>query len=370
MTNNRNDIIIAGGGLAGMATAYYLKKYVPQLKVKLLEQRSEYSQDKHWSFWLDKNTDFDFAHIIHQSYQKWCVGIDDNSICNSERFSYSVIRSADWYADVLSVINDVVEFNVTCEMVSKQEVTTNKGTYRAPMIINALPIEFAATSLYQQFNGYLVKSSNPAFNPDCATLMDFSISQPSDNNRICSFMYVLPFNTQEALVEPTVFTRNTISQQWFEDALSSYMTKKNIENWSIVETESGMLPLGFLQPTSDSGFPIGTRAGWIRPSTGYAFLNSLSLAKLLAKEIATTGALPKTPYSPYSKSAKWMDRIFLEVMQQSPHLLPNIFNHWFKYLPADDMVKFMQDSVGPLITARLILNTPHKRQFMRQLWMS
>src|ERR1044071_6036177 len=44
MTNNTYDVIIIGGGVMGCATAYYLLKYEPQLKVAILEMDPTYAK--------------------------------------------------------------------------------------------------------------------------------------------------------------------------------------------------------------------------------------------------------------------------------------------------------------------------------------
>jgi len=363
------DILIAGGGLSALMLAYYLKKFMPDFRVKIFEKRPRYSQDKHWSFWLDKREAFDFPLLISHRFSQWSVtgAMHINKMCHSQHFEYCVIRSEDFYAHMTDQLSEYVDFGVECVGVTSKTIETNTGTYHAPMVINAMPPESTAPELYQQFHGWVIETPEPVFDTQSATLMDFSIAQPQG---ACGFMYVLPFSPQRALIEPTALTKERLPALWFSQALKHYLAKKNITQHRIVEEEQGCLPLfspSFF-PDAGDGFAIGIRAGWIRPSTGYAFLNTLRQAKMLAQYIANHHVLPKQPSSAFSKTSGWMDGVFLRVMQQSPKILPDIFTRWFESVPCDQLVRFLQDQGSLLDALAVISRSAHKEQFLRQLW--
>lgn len=363
------DILIAGGGLSALMLAYYLKKIAPDFRVKILEKRLCYSQDKHWSFWLDKREAFDFRSLISHRYPQWSAKstINNNKVCYSKHFEYCIIRSEDFYAHMMAQLGECVDFDAECLRVAADNIQTSVRTYHAPMVMNAMPPESSTPLLYQQFYGWVIETQDPVFDMQSATLMDFSIAQPQG---ACGFMYVLPLSSQRALVEPTAFTKDSVTADWFSQAMEYYLAKENITQHRIVEEEQGCLPL-FLPPflpAAGDGFPIGARAGWIRPSTGYAFLNTLRCAKTLAQYISNHHALPKHPLPAFSKTARWMDAVFLAVMRQSPEIMPDVFVRWFESVPCDQLVRFLQDQGRVSDALAIILHSAHKQKFLRQLW--
>ena len=77
---------------------------------------------------------------------------------------------------------------------------------------------------------------------------------------------------------------------------------------------------------------------------------------------------PKSPSLAFSKTARWMDGVFLRVMKQSPEILPDVFARWFESVPSDQLVRFLQDQGRMRDVPAIIINSAHKKQFLRQLW--
>ena len=93
-------------------------------------------------------------------------------------------------------------------------VTSNLSTYTTSKFFNST-IDISKLEnnkkhplLKQHFIGWFIKTSNPVFNVNCATFMDFSIPQKGNTR----FMYVLPFSEREALVEYTLFSSNLLQE--------------------------------------------------------------------------------------------------------------------------------------------------------------
>ena len=66
--------------------------------------------------------------------------------------------------------------------------------------------------LQQHFVGWFIKTDKEHFNSEIATFMDFDINQ----NKKTSFIYLLPLNKKEALVEYTLFSKERLKFAEYE----------------------------------------------------------------------------------------------------------------------------------------------------------
>jgi lycopene beta-cyclase len=362
------DVLIAGGGLSGLTLAYYLHQFAPQLDVKVIESRSTYTQDKHWGFWRKKEAAFDFEDVIYNRYDQWKVANPYKEVCcRSDAYQYCIIRSEDWYNYVMKELANKIITNSKVVQISHQHIQTETTTYRAPLVFDSTHRGANASTFFQQFTGWLIESEDVRFDTRTMTLMDFRISQPKD---ACGFLYVLPFGEGKVLIEPTVFTKKIMDTTWFEHQLKEWLNLNAIKNFTLLEKETGLLPMKLIghSITVNQAYPIGNTAGWMRASTGYAFLNTIRLGKLLAQHIATTRALLKQPLVKFSPSALWLDKVFLKVMSRHPETLPVIFSDWFAKLPSEDIIHFLQDESDLVTNLNLIAHTTHKHLFLKNLW--
>lgn len=366
MSLYRHDIVIAGGGLAGLAFAWSLRQHAPHLSVKVVETRSAYGQDRHWGFWWPIHMPFSFEESVTTRLSAWRVASQtEETIVTARRYSYCIIRSADWYDKVLAQLTDIVVTDAPCTAVTPEAVTTPTDTYEGRMVVNAMPPDTSSASLFQAFRGFVVETQQPVFDPQTLTLMDFTLNQPPQG---CGFLYVIPFSAHSALIEPTVLTASLPGDDWYGQSLEAFMQPRAGTGWHIRDEEAGCLPLdGLPCPQSAPVYPIGTRAGWMRPSTGYAFIRSLRLADNLARYIARHDALPpRIPYA-YRWLARRMDRCFVRLIRDNPQALPAIFTHWFSRLDADRFVAFLQDEGSPLDALSVITHARDKRRFLNAM---
>ena len=52
----KKDCVVLGGGCSGLGLAYALSQREHHLDCLILEERSQYTHDKTWCFWENKNT--------------------------------------------------------------------------------------------------------------------------------------------------------------------------------------------------------------------------------------------------------------------------------------------------------------------------
>lgn len=360
------DVIIAGGGLSGLMVGYFLRQLAPDMQLCIIEARPHYEADRHWGFWWPNGQAHPFSDAVIQRYPAWHIKTRQGRVlsCRAEKYHYELLDSGKWYQLVEQHLGASIVYEERCDAVTAQTIRTNKNRYTAPIVLDARPPEVSDVPLVQQFRGYIVETAEAYFDRHNMTLMDFSIRQPASG---FGFLYLLPLSSRRALVEPTAYTPSALDSHWFEQQLHQVMVNTD---YRCVAEEQGCLPLGLSKPALDAhaAYPVGTRGGWMRPSTGYAFYQTMKMARQLARVIVTNCSLPGRRESrSYSRQAEYLDRIALRVMRDHPTVMPDIFSRWFSALSPDEMVRFLQDNASGKTRLRLIAQTPWKRHFLESL---
>lgn len=375
MSESQHDIIIAGGGLAGLSMGYFLKDLAPELDVLILERRERYEQDRHWGFWHLHHQPHPFEMLISTYYTGWKLvsPYGKTTRPESKRYHYCVIRSGDFYAHLSQTLGSWLKMGISCDAIRAHYVSSGEHTYRARIVFNALPPAVREVPLYQSFLGRVIETETPIFDAQQMTLMDFSIPQPE---RGFGFLYILPFSATRALIEPTQFTPNAAASHWYDERIIDFLKHHQVKRWQEIEQERAALPMAMTpcmmnhEAMNREGIPLGMRAGWMRPSTGYAFQKTMQLSRLYARGAATFPHLPPTLSSAYSLLARAMDAQFLHLMRRKPQYMPDIFYHWFDRVDADQMVDFLQDRKGLKHFLSVIAHARHKGLFLSHLWKS
>jgi lycopene beta-cyclase len=171
--------------------------------------------------------------------------------------------------------------------------------------------------------------------------MDFSESTPS---RIL-FLYLLPFSKNRALIEATVFGRETMSPEDLTPSLRSLLGKRlGGAGFSVMRSEHGILPMGrrLSPPHRGRGYVhAGLAAGGARPSTGYAFQRIQRWAHECTAAVAH-GEAP-LPHAADPVIQRAMDELFLRVLRARPDLAPGIFFSLFGNVEPRRIARFMSD---------------------------
>ena len=124
--------------------------------------------------------------------------------------------------------------------------------------------------LWQHFKGRVVSFNQPVFDQQVARLMDFNVPQHSAT----AFMYLLPINEMQALVEYTLFSDQILPISEYDKVLNEYLSKHYPDfTYTIQHEEIGAIPMtqqvfsNFKAPM----YAIGALGMAIKASTGYAF---------------------------------------------------------------------------------------------------
>ncbi|GAA4391383.1 lycopene cyclase family protein [Hymenobacter koreensis] len=349
------DYILAGGGAAGLSFAYHISQE-PRLRNKrvlLLEPEPKDQNDRTWSFWTDTPTLFDS--VVAREWRQLAFRSPELDVVRPlQRHRYCTIRGIDFYRFVREALAARPEqFTWVPTTVDALENTTNgvvartpQGEFTARYAFDSRPpkllYDVRYRYLWQHFVGWEVETEYDAFDADTPVFMDFRVPQQQE----CRFMYVLPFTKRRALVEYTLFSGKLLATEEYEAALRQYLAELlGGRPYRITEVEQSAIPMTdqpFADRTGARIIHLGTRAGRVKASTGYAFLRMQQHAARLTAALASTGEPPAN-----LTGDQWQFRLFdtllLDIMQRQGETTSGIFTELFANNSVEHIFDFLDE---------------------------
>ena len=193
-----NSLILLELDRAGLLAGKRIVVYEPEQKK---------SNDRTFCFWLEPKVlhDAGLDKIVSHSWS--AVLVNEFSAQSLAGKKYFYLRADALYAHTSQLLS---QYDVTL----RAEVLQDYPKALAHFVFDSRPPHFDLNDqidvqISQSFYGWLVKTEAPVFDPEVFTMIDFSIPQ----NGHTQFLYVLPFDTRQALIEPTRFGEVLISEQ-------------------------------------------------------------------------------------------------------------------------------------------------------------
>lgn len=372
------DYIIIGAGAAGLMLADTMGKdpFFANKSILLLDKDTKETNNRTWCFWEKGEGKFDA--IV---YKKWnhifFAGKQFSRRYKIEPYTYKMVRGIDFYTSYLSLINNYP--NITFkhesveqikEMDEEVQIHTSNGTYLGKQVLNSV-FDYKMTThqtkypvLQQHFVGWVVKTKTPVFDADQATYMDFSVPQKGNTR----FIYTLPYSSDTALIEYTLFSKKVLPKQEYEDGIKKYLKDNlNCADYTILETEQGSIPMtcyDFKEHHTNRIRYIGTAGGWAKPSTGYTFMSTSRKIPKLISFLKTGKPLRKLQF----KNRFWFyDLLFLDVLHKKNELGYQVFQNLFKRRNPQLIFKFLDEETSPMEDINYIMGCP-KIPFIRALF--
>lgn len=372
------NYIFTGCGLAALMTVYKMAQSgkfkdktillvdAPDSSGDAKKGNSKKTNDRTWCFWSQQKGTWE-----QSISKKWDSALFANA--NFKRdldlapYQYNMIQGLSFYNQVfefilneqnISYINQkVTDIN---ELKEHAFVATEKDSYTCDTVFNSVydrnevEIQTKYPVLQQHFIGWFIKSTEPVFNPNQATFMDFSIEQRGNTR----FMYVLPTSTTEALLEYTLFSHQLLPRAEYEQEIERYIRDLGIQNFKIIEKEQGSIPMTchpFWKKNTKRVLNIGTAGGWTKASTGYTFKSSDKKSTQLVSFLQKGQDLRQF----HTKTKFWFyDLLLLDILDRNNELGSSIFSSLFKKGNPTLIFKFLDEETTYFEDLKVILKCP------------
>jgi lycopene beta-cyclase len=352
------DLIILGGGCAGLSLALRLAKLQAQCpRTLIMERRPAYSNDRTWCFWGDISEPV--RHLVGHAWKTIQLRHGPRSVTVDCRASpYRMISGDTFYRAALQAIAENPRINLMLGTPPLAQPIQVRNKWQVEMewegreircqsaaIVDTRPTQTLppqASLLWQSFTGHEIECETARFDPSSAELMNFT--GPSNDG--ISFNYVLPLTPSRVLVEATVFGPTPAGLKQLNASLALATQRlMNGASYTVIRSENGVLPMGLRQPHNQLAdityIRAGLTAGAARPSTGYAFQRIQRWADACC--LALSKGAPPLPHAPDPRLLRGLDSLFLSVLRSHPESAPGLFLDLFEKTPTASMVRFLSD---------------------------
>ena len=362
------DFIFLGAGCASLSLLLRLirSEKFGDKKILLIDKDAKKSNDRTWCFWEKENGFFD--EIVFRKWNTISFLSDDyNADMKIAPYQYKMIRGIDFYEYCFKEISkhrniefvqaNIDEWDYQEKLLS---IKLNDAEYRFDNTILFSSIYKGeskgkkAIKLLQHFKGWIIETQKSSFDTQKATMMDFRINQ--DNGT--SFVYVLPFDEKTALVEYTLFTKQLLEPEEYDEQLKNYIKSfLGIEHYKVSEIEFGVIPMTNEKFSFESnGWNIGTAGGQTKASSGYTFQFIQKKSQQIADCLIAGKSLKQIPQSP--RRFNFYDNTLLEILYHNKLPGKQIFTTMFKKNKPQQVLRFLDNESSVKDELKIISSLP------------
>ena len=364
------DIAIIGAGAAGLQLLYEYAQRPSSDAQQILLIDSGNRSEKSWCFWQGDRPIFE--DLIEKKWNQLAFiddrGVEIRSAIDPLHYHYiSSERFFTYFFEVFIPANP----SITVVRGLAEEVNAGDRNYQITLAdgnsfstshvfdsrFDAKTIE-NKSGLFQHFYGKFIRTDSPLFDAQVATLMDFS-QQQTDANFSC-FHYLLPFSENYALLETTVFSKKAYELAKYQAIWKNYWEAQyGNQTYELLKEEIGTIPM------SDASFPlehhgitrIGTAAGQVKASTGYAFTRMNSDSKNIVEH--------KDRRKP--KRFKFYDRLLISIIKHDTDKIPFVMSRLFASVPMNQILRFLDEKSNLFQEIKIFSQLPI-RLFLTHAW--
>lgn len=373
----KKKVVIVGAGAGGLSMLRQIKiSALEPMHITVIESDPSAIEHRNWCQWVPYNQLSSHHTSAWSSIQtrtpygsykskalRWIYARTTGGAYRSEVDRMPSNHRVDWLDAHVSGI----EYDNGSDRVL---ITSSAGVIEADFAFTSIHREQLKPPLWQHFHGWEVQTDRDIFDLDCATLMDFDVPQVQDG---VVFMYMLPQNARQALVECTAFSPKVWDVDKYESYLQVYMQKVfGLSNgdYSILSKETGRIPMhldGPVHPINPRTWPIGSLANTIKPTTGYAFTRIQQVCLKMVHTWEKTG-LPALPQQTADRF-RWYDKLMLNIIDKEPELMVPVFDCLFKGNSIDTIFTFLDEKSTLVQDASIFMKLP-KAPFLKAVWRS
>lgn len=352
MKEESYDIVIAGGGLAGLSLAYRALKagIWAGKQILILDRDSKTRNDRTWCFWQAGASEFE--EIVHRKWRdlRVCTKEGQEIRLNASPYVYKMIRGGDFYRHVLGYLAqhpqvrfEQGEIRAIRQSEERCFAETDAALYSGHYLFNSLYHKPALAPHHQyflqHFKGLVVRTKQAPLPEDSMYLMDFRTGQAHGT----AFFYTLPLGPEEVFVEYTLFSKSLLEEGEYDAALAAYMRQVlGITDYEPREEEFGVIPMTDYPFRRQEGriLHLGSAGGDTRASSGYTFTNTQrTIGRIL--DALRAGKEPWEFAEALRPRHHLLDRTLLNVLDRGRYQGHEIFSDLYLRTPARTLFRFL-----------------------------
>jgi len=352
--SSKYDFIFLGAGCATLSIVMRMIKSgkFSDKKILLIDKEKKTKNDRTWCFWENQNGFFEA--IVHKKWDTISFLSDSfSSDMNIAPYKYKMIRGFDFYQYCFREIEqqkniDILYGEITQTHVHQEGITVHiNGKMLNPdyaTIFNSiLPKESGAhgiINILQHFKGWMIETSQAAFDPTKASFMDFRVGQKDDT----TFAYLLPLSTTKALVEYTLFSKEILEDAVYETELKNYIENiLQLKKYEVIEKEFGVIPMTTRKfPFYENDrYNIGSAGGQTKASSGYTFQFIQKQSQIIVDSLIKGSSLKQIPSTP--KRFRFYDNTLLYILYHRKLQGKDIFTRMFAKNDPIQVLKFLDN---------------------------
>ncbi|MFP4643871.1 MAG: lycopene cyclase family protein [Spirochaetales bacterium] len=404
------DYVLAGGGGAGLSLALHLLdcEALQHRNILLVDREAKRTNDRTWCFWA--SDPLPYRSIAHRSWDRLrFIGGGRDLELDLGPYRYQMLRSDAFYRYALkrlhewenvtvlqAEVEDIADEGALASVVLRpssapgpetaldiassddlvsEHDARDDGAVPAPERLTE-PLRVTADyvfdstwdyarftvdeskyhNLKQHFLGRVIRAPYDIFEADRATMFDFRTAQDG----VMRFVYTMPANPREALVEYTLFSHDLLSPAEYDERLNRYIRDIiGLNTWTVLEEESCIIPMTdypFKRRPAPRILRIGTRGGRVKASTGYAFARMQRDAEAITASLAAHNHPFDLPVTP--KRYGVFDSILLQVLHRHGHRAEQVFTNLFLKNPTERIFRFLDEDDGRWENVKLMSTVP------------
>lgn len=362
------DYVFCGAGCASLSLLMRMIRSggFAGKKILLIDRDGKTANDRTWCFW-EKGEGF-FEDIVYHHWDRIAVYGDDFSTTPSiHPYRYKMIRGADFYQYCFDWISRYPEI---------ERVTASIGSWKTengitlfeldgkfyptgnPVVFNSLylpvPGNRKSLRLLQHFRGWVIETADPVFTPGIATMMDFRVPQEEGT----TFVYVMPFSETRALVEYTLFSRQLLQPEAYDNGLRNYIREQlGTEKYTVLEEETGVIPMSNERLSfKGRGWQIGTAGGQTKGSSGYTFQFIQKHSEQIVQQLLSGKPLEALQAAP--GRFRFYDNTLLHILYHQTLPGKQIFTRLFQKNKPQRVLRFLDNETSLREELSLISTLP------------
>jgi len=373
------DYIFSGFGLSGMTLLMEMRKHhgFSDLDILVLDKSTKIANDRTWSFWSDE--DLEYLPLCAKSWKQSSIYRREGHKVpiTFNDYTYYTVYGKDFYRyvfDTISSYDNVTFVHAEISSLESKTVTTADGTeYHGRNIINSafdksdIPTDKSDVFLWQHFYGWFISFEEEIIDDSEFVMMDYRKCDPDKTN----FFYQLPFSNTDVLIEFTEFSNGEYTEEEVTPRIKNYISDRyGDKKYKILHKEINAIPMTDYKRElvrSDGVINIGTIAGYVKASSGYAFTRTIEKNKILAQKL-----MQGTPISNRSSNAERVFSIFDRTLLR---LMANNIVHGYEVNPplfenqkGDFVIRFLQEKIPLFQLVKIVMPMPKKIHFVKAMF--